>query len=637
MELTFKLTGDIDKLKRGCGLISKRLGIAFAESGAPLNAIGGADNLTVREANGGYEIAFSDVNEFFRGLALLCGKLRKGEKVCIDEKKGFDTRGIMFDVSRNAVYTVETVHKITEYMASMGLNMLMLYTEDTYEMDKYPDFGYMRGAYTHDEIKNIVDYASAFGIEVIPCLQTLGHLEAVLRLPSMKHLADSATVLMVGKEETYEFIEEIFKTCAECFTSRRIHIGFDETYGLGRGNYLHENGYRKIEDIYFEHLARVCEIAKKYGFKPMIWNDMIFKLNEKQAFLIEGIDGLDLSESIYGRYPDNIEPVYYNYGGAYKTDDKLVTKTLLNQHDAFGRKYSFCGGIWTWSRLNTCLKKTYEAGKRQLLLCREHDIDTVFGAVWGNDMHQFNLWTTLPGLQIWAELIYHKDADMEFIWNQFELCTGYNSDEWKQIYFDDFSDEDLEKYLDTTSYCINPSFQHLYNDILTGLFDKTLSGYDFKSRYAEFNDNLEKVDGGEMKPMFDRYKALYKFLYVKCDIGIRLRKAYQAGDRAELEKILEDIEKLPELCGAYHKCVEENWYSDFKPFGYSGQDMFLGMLEARINTAANVVKKYLDGTYKTLPELECDIKYFRGVEKPLTEVLRPTKVMSAAVFEDVNN
>ena len=635
MKLTFKLTGDFESLERGCSLLSKRLGISFAECGTPIRAVCG-DHLIVSADENGYAITYSDTNEFFRGLALLCGTLRGGRTVSVDEKKGFSTRGMMFDVSRNAVYTVKTVHRLLEYMASMGLNMIMLYTEDTYEMEKYPDFGYMRGAYTQEEIKDIVDYASAFGIEVIPCLQTLGHFESVLRWPSMKHLADSASVLMVGKDETYELIEEIFKTCAACFTSRRIHIGFDEAFGLGRGNYLHENGFRKIEDIYFEHLARVCEIAKKYGFTPMIWNDMIFKLNEKQAYLIDGIDRLDIPQSIYGRYPDNTQLVYYNYGGAYKSDDKRVTKVLLDQHDVFGRPYSFCGGVWTWFRLCTCLKKTYEATKRQLLLCREHDISTVFGAVWGCGMHQFNVYSTLPGLQIWAELIYHANADMDFIWDRFETCTGYRREEWKHIYFDDFSDEDLEKHLDMNSYCINPSFQHLYNDLLTGLFDKTLSGFDFKQRYAEFNERLGKVDGGEMKPMFDRYKALYRLLYVKCDIGIRLRKAYQAADREELLRILEDMERLPGLCDDYHKCVEEDWYADFKPFGYSGQDMYLGMLKARIQTAISVLKKYLDGTYESLPELACEIRYFRDVEKPLTEVLGPTKIMSAAVFEDVN-
>ena len=62
------------------------------------------------------------------------------------------------------------------YMAKMGLDMLMLYTEDMFKMDQYPYFGYMRGAYTKDEIKEIVAFGEKYGVELVPCIQTLAHL-----------------------------------------------------------------------------------------------------------------------------------------------------------------------------------------------------------------------------------------------------------------------------------------------------------------------------------------------------------------------------------------------------------------------------------------------------------------------------
>jgi hypothetical protein len=44
-------------------------------------------------------------------------------------------------------------------MALMGLNMLQLYTEDTYEVEGEPLFGYLRGKYTMRELSLIDDYA----------------------------------------------------------------------------------------------------------------------------------------------------------------------------------------------------------------------------------------------------------------------------------------------------------------------------------------------------------------------------------------------------------------------------------------------------------------------------------------------
>lgn len=50
----------------------------------------------------------------------------------------------------------------------MGYNTLMLYTEDTYEVDGQPYFGYMRGRYSKAELRELDDYAAEKGMELIP-------------------------------------------------------------------------------------------------------------------------------------------------------------------------------------------------------------------------------------------------------------------------------------------------------------------------------------------------------------------------------------------------------------------------------------------------------------------------------------
>ncbi len=81
-------------------------------------------------------------------------------------------------------------------LALLGYNMLQLYTEDTYEIDGEPFFGYMRGGYSHAELREIDDYAHQFGIEVVPCIQTLGHLGQMLQWPRYLGLRDTAEVLL---------------------------------------------------------------------------------------------------------------------------------------------------------------------------------------------------------------------------------------------------------------------------------------------------------------------------------------------------------------------------------------------------------------------------------------------------------
>ncbi len=84
----------------------------------------------------------------------------------------------MFDMSRNAVMKPETLKKLVDYLSAFGYNMLQLYTEDTYEVDGEPYFGYLRGGYSKEELREIDAYCKEKGVELVPCIQTLTHLGA---------------------------------------------------------------------------------------------------------------------------------------------------------------------------------------------------------------------------------------------------------------------------------------------------------------------------------------------------------------------------------------------------------------------------------------------------------------------------
>ena len=89
----------------------------------------------------------------------------------------------MIDCSRNAVMNTSAVKRWIDVTAGMGYNTLMLYTEDTYEVNNQPYFGYMRGRYSQAELRELDDYAAQKGMELIPCIQTLAHLNAIFRWP----------------------------------------------------------------------------------------------------------------------------------------------------------------------------------------------------------------------------------------------------------------------------------------------------------------------------------------------------------------------------------------------------------------------------------------------------------------------
>ena len=138
--------------------------------------------------------------------------------------------GVMLDCSRNAVMTADSVKKYVKIIAKMGYDTLMLYTEDTFEVDNEPLFGYLRGRYSKAELKEIDKFCIDNGIELVPCIQTLAHLNCMFKWREYDEMRDCDDIVLIDEPRTYRLIENIMSTVAECFTSRRIHIGMDEAY-----------------------------------------------------------------------------------------------------------------------------------------------------------------------------------------------------------------------------------------------------------------------------------------------------------------------------------------------------------------------------------------------------------------------
>ena len=198
-----------------------------------------------------------------RGYFLFAKEIKKGiTNFEIKQKPHFDSCG---PISAGCVMKVEAVKKYIDHMAALGLNMLMLYTEINYELKDYPLFGYLRGRYSWDELKEIDKYALEMGVEVVPCIQTLGHLQRFLKWDATADINDNSSVLLIGEEKTYKFIEAEIDAMRNCFTSKRIHIGMDEAFGFGFGQYFIKNGYRDRFDLFNEHLNRVCDILCQNG------------------------------------------------------------------------------------------------------------------------------------------------------------------------------------------------------------------------------------------------------------------------------------------------------------------------------------------------------------------------------------
>ncbi|MDR1280645.1 MAG: beta-N-acetylhexosaminidase [Opitutaceae bacterium] len=590
--MNLNITSDHLPLPEGLTGFARARGITLGENGTPVIVRRGPCLLV----SGGSPcvLEYNRKAEFFRALALLTARLAAGDTSFeIREQARFETCGLMVDCSRNAVLTVAAAKALLLKMAAMGLNRLMLYTEDTYELTEYPYFGYMRGRYTKTELREIDAFAAALGIEVVPCLQTLGHLRSALRWPCANDIKDTDDILLVGEEKTYALIDSMLRTASECFTSKRIHIGMDEAHNVGLGRYLARHGYQNRFDILSRHLDRVAGIAKARHLEPMMWSDMFFRLGSGTGDYYD--TNARMPADISRKIPEGIGMVYWDY---YHDDPRTYQK-MMELHRQFGREIIFAGGIWTWQGMGIHYPTTFSNTAPALAVAGRQGVKHVFATLWGDDGAEVNINSALLGMQLYAEYNYSDNVSEHRLAGRFRECLGLDAAAFLALTIDDYPESWNAGNSRTTSK------QVLWQDLLLGLFDKNFEGLDLRKFYQSRLDALGKIKTPEsLAALFDYHEQLLKTLAAKCDMGLRLAKACHAGDTSILKNLIHELRALRDDMALLHKKFRTLWLGTHKPFGLERMDLRFGGALTRIDVAAQRLEDLVEGRISRIEELE---------------------------------
>jgi hexosaminidase len=555
--------------------------------------------LSVRTQDGSARVTYQTVPQACRGAGLLLG-LADGGTISVDEQPGFGTMGLMLDCSRNAVMHVPAVKKWLRRMALAGLNMLMLYTEDTYELPGEPMFGYMRGAYTFDEIREIDDYAAALGIEVIPCIQTLGHLEQILKWRSAYGaVRDTSSVLLVDEHKTYELIGKMVRTWHDAVRSRRIHIGMDETHDLGRGRYMDLHGYVRGFDIFNQHLSKVVEICQAEGMAPMIWSDMYFRMASKSGGYYD--EESEVPADVAASIPGATELVYWDY---YHTDERFYHE-WIRRHREMGFEPVMGSGVWSWGRFVYSHVYTEETALPCIQACLEEGVNEIFFTMWKDDGAAVDFDSALAGVLFVAEASYGGGKVDEERWRlRFEgVCKANLAANLAMCNLDPAPHYGRE---------VNTRML-LWDDPLFGMYRRSLlvqdetRDFDPETYYSELADALSAWvgrDSGQAGTVpFAAQMA--RVLSAKEGLYDHLRAAYTEADKAVLAELAETA--IPDLIAQVKHLWElhrQVWMAQNKALGFEVQCVRYGGLIQRLEEAALRIQEYVSGDLAEIEELE---------------------------------
>jgi hexosaminidase len=518
-----------------------------------------------------------------------------------DEETTFNTFGIMLDCSRNAVMTVTHLKKWMRRLSLLGYNVVMLYTENTYELPDEPYFGYMRGAYTAGEIRELDTYSKSLGIEMVACIQTLGHMEQTLKWGSYSGVMDTEHIMLVDEEKTYTLIEKMIKFWSEALGSRRIHVGMDEAHALGRGKFLDKHGFERQFDIFNRHLKKVCAICEQHGLKPMLWSDMYFKMSNPKYDYYDRDS--KIPDDVKASIPKSVDLVYWDYC----SKDEEFYSEWIRRHRELGGEPLMASGIWTWARFWYDHEQTVLTVVPCLNACRKEKVHEFLFTMWGDGGGYCEFDSSLAGLAWGADLAFGGSGTDKKVAPLFAAVCGGD-------YLTQLIPGGLQMKLGKDKPEVKASSM-MWDDPLLGIAWAEYRAADPEC-WTLVLEKLRTMRKQLTPALADAAAGDIGYAWNICDLFIKkiefrnaLVKAYGKKDRAELLRLSQsDVPLILTAVDELQKSFRRQWLRRNKPFGMEVVQIRFGAMTVRYKETAQRIQELLEGKIDSIPELDVKIK-----------------------------
>lgn len=217
----------------------------------------------------------------------------------IDDHPDFPVRGVMLDISRDKVPTMETLFRLVDELADWKINHLELYTEHTFAYRNHRAVWEHASPMTAEEIRELDAFCADRFIELVPNQNCFGHLHRWLEHDPYKALAECPDGFMTPWGERREgpfslnpldprslaLVEELLEELLPNFRSRRVNVGCDETFDLGQGASREACETLGKGRVYLNFLLKIHAAATRHGHTMHFWGDIILNHPELIAEL----------------------------------------------------------------------------------------------------------------------------------------------------------------------------------------------------------------------------------------------------------------------------------------------------------------------------------------------------------------
>lgn len=212
----------------------------------------------------------------------------------IQDQPSFARRGVMLDISRDKVPTLETTLQLVDLLASLKINELQLYMEHTFAYAGHEKVWEHASPFTAQDVETLDAYCHERHIDLVPNQNSFGHMQRWLAFePYRSDLAEAPNGFEHAWNPTREpyglcptdprslaFLNDLYDQLLPHFSSKVFNVGLDETFDLGLGRSKQACEERGTERVYLDFLQQIQQTVSRRGFTMQFWGDIIIKRPE---------------------------------------------------------------------------------------------------------------------------------------------------------------------------------------------------------------------------------------------------------------------------------------------------------------------------------------------------------------------
>lgn len=323
----------------------------------------------------------------------------------IDDWPDFPHRGVMIDISRDKVPTMETLLDLVELLSEWKINQLQLYMEHTFAYRGHERIWRNSSPFTGKEIEILDSFCQERFIELVPNQNSFGHFHRWLVHEPYRELAECPEgfehPFSLEKEpfslcptdpRSIELLKDLYDQLLPHFSSPQFNVGLDETFDLGVGRSAEICSTKGKGEVYLEFFQRIHSEVTKRGKTMQFWADIVFEYPE-----------------IIEKLPKDVIALVWGYEAEHPFAE------LSESMNENGFMYYVCPGTSSWNSIAGRTENAIKNLQNAAINGKNNSASGMLITDWGDHGHLQPLPISYLGFLTGAGVAWNTKADLSDI------------------------------------------------------------------------------------------------------------------------------------------------------------------------------------------------------------------------------